>query len=59
MKRTLPVVITVALLGGLLSHPNSASAQEGKPSQHMHTHESSEKLGQVNFTVSCNPQAQR
>jgi len=40
-----------------LSHGHWASAQEGH--QHTHTHEPSEKLGRVNFTVSCNPQAQR
>ncbi|MFN2498097.1 MAG: hypothetical protein ABR557_03320, partial [Pyrinomonadaceae bacterium] len=33
----------------------SASAQTG----HQHTHEPTEKLGQVNFAVSCNPRAQK
>ena len=56
MKRILRVVIllTAAILVAFLSHTNSASAQEG----HQHLHEPSEKLGQVNFTVSCNPKAQ-
>jgi tetratricopeptide (TPR) repeat protein len=40
---------------GLLCHIHSASAQEGHP----HPHDPSEKLGQVNFHISCNPQAQR
>ena len=57
MKRALRVVILLiaALLVAFLCHTNSASAQEG----HQHLHDSSEKLGRVNFTVSCNPQAQR
>ena len=59
VKRTLLVVITVALLGGFFSHTNSASAQEGHQPQHTHQHDPSEKLGQVNFTIACNPQAQR
>jgi tetratricopeptide (TPR) repeat protein len=52
VNRILPVVV---LLATLLCHTHSASAQEG----HQHRHEPSEKLGRVNFTVSCNPQAQR
>lgn len=61
MKRTLPVVIllTAALLVAFLFHTHPASAQEGHRPQHTHPHDPSEKLGQVNFTVSCNPQAQR
>ena len=61
MKRILRVVIllTAALLVAFLCHTNSASAQEGHQPQHTHPHDPSEKLGQVNFTVSCNPQAQR
>ena len=57
MKRTLPVVVllTAALLVIFLCHTNSARAQE----RHPHTHEPSEKLGRVNFPVSCKPQAQR
>ena len=56
MKRTIRVIIllTAVLLVASLCHI-SASAQAG----HQHTHEPSEKLGQVNFTVSCNPQAQK
>jgi len=46
-------LLTAAIL--FLSHTNAASAQMG----HQHMHEPSEKLGQVNFTVSCNPQAQK
>jgi tetratricopeptide (TPR) repeat protein len=56
MKRTLLVVtlLTAALLG----HAQSASAQAGH--QHEgHKHDPSEKLGQVNFAVSCSPQAQK
>jgi tetratricopeptide (TPR) repeat protein len=53
MKRYLPVVILLTV--AFLSHSNSVSAQEG----HQHKHDPSEKLGQVNFPVSCNPQAQR
>jgi tetratricopeptide (TPR) repeat protein len=58
VKRTLLAVIllTAALFVSFLCHI-SASAQEGDQPQH--THDTSEKLGRVNFTVSCNPQAQR
>ena len=61
MKRTFPVVIllTAILLVALFCDTHSASAQEGDLSQHIHRHEPSEKLGRVNFTVSCNPRAQR
>jgi tetratricopeptide (TPR) repeat protein len=57
MKRTFPVdvLLTAAVLAAFLCLPHSASAQEG----HQHMHEPSEKLGRVNFTVSCNPQAQK
>ena len=60
MKRTLRLVIllTAVLLVASLSHTNSASAQEGHQPQHKHMHDPSERLGQVNFTVSCNPRAQ-
>jgi hypothetical protein len=59
LKRILRVVIllTAVLLVAFLADTNSANAQEVH--QHTHMHEPSEKLGQVNFTVSCNPQAQR
>jgi tetratricopeptide (TPR) repeat protein len=53
VKRTLLIVIL--LTASLLYQPHTASAQEG----HGHRHEPSEKLGRVNFTISCNPQAQR
>src|SRR5882672_3547624 len=61
VKRTLLVFIlsTATLLAAFLSHTYSASAQAGNQPQHMHPHEPSEKLGRVNFIVSCNPQAQR
>lgn len=49
MKRILLVIALV--IASLIS----ASAQEG----HQHRHERLAKLGRVNFTVSCNPQAQR
>jgi tetratricopeptide (TPR) repeat protein len=56
VKPAYPVVIlTVALLMLSLCRINSASAQE----VHQHRHDLPEKLGQVNFTVSCNPQARR
>ncbi len=52
MKRT--GLLVVLIIGALLYH-GPASAQEG----HRHEHEPTEKLGQVNFTVSCSPLAQR
>lgn len=57
MKRTFPVValLTAALLAALVRPTLSASAQDG----HQHQHDPSEKLGRVNFTVSCSPQAQK
>src|SRR6266576_450947 len=57
LKRAHRVVIllTAAFLVAFLCYIHTASAQEG----HQHIHEPSEKLGQVNFTVSCNLQAQR
>ena len=56
MKRAFPVVIsTVALLLVFLCQTHSAGAQEGD----QHRHDPPEKLGQVNFHISCNPQAQR
>ncbi len=61
MKRTLRLVIllTGVLLVAFPSHTNSASAQEGHQPQHKHMHDPSEKLGQVNFRISCKPEAQR
>jgi tetratricopeptide (TPR) repeat protein len=52
------VLLTVAVLASFLCYTQSASAQEGH--QHTgHQHDPSEKLGRVNFSVSCNPPAQR
>jgi hypothetical protein len=58
VNRNLRVILllTASLFLSFLFHI-SVSAQEGQ--QHTHMHEPAEKLGQVNFTVSCNPQAQR
>src|ERR1044071_6712329 len=57
MKRALLVIVllTAALLVTFLCHTDSAMAQE----RHPHMHEPSEKLGRVNFNVSCSPQARR
>jgi hypothetical protein len=57
VKRNLPVIVllTAACLVAFLCHAPSVRAQEAMP----HKHDSSEKLGRVNFTVSCKPQAQR
>jgi tetratricopeptide (TPR) repeat protein len=52
----LAILVTGALL---VAFPSHTSAQEGRQPQHKHMHDPSEKLGQVNFTISCNPQAQR
>jgi predicted Zn-dependent protease len=56
MKHTLSVVasLTAALLAAFLFAP-SVRAQES----HEHHHDPSEKLGRVNFPVSCTPQARR
>ena len=57
MKHTLLVValLTAALPIAFLCHAASAGAQEA----HQHQHDPSEKLGRVNFPVSCNAQARR
>ncbi len=57
MQRTLPVValLTAAMLVASLCHTTLARAQEA----HQHQPDPTEKLGRVNFTVSCSPQAQR
>ncbi|MGI8565709.1 MAG: tetratricopeptide repeat protein [Pyrinomonadaceae bacterium] len=57
MKRTLLIVASLAasVLAAVLCHAPSARAQEA----HQHQHDPSEKLGRVNFSVSCNPHAQR
>ncbi len=60
MKRTLPVVelLTVILVVALFCHPSFVRAQEAHQQQ-QHIHDPSEKLGQVNFPISCNPRARR
>jgi tetratricopeptide (TPR) repeat protein len=57
MKRTSLVVtiLTAGVLVAFLCRSQPALAQEG----HTHTHEPSEKLGRVNFIVSCSPKAQK
>ena len=57
LKRAHRVVIslTAAFLLAFFCYTQTARAQEG----HQHIHEPSEKLGEVNFTVSCNLPAQR
>jgi len=61
VKRILLVFIlsTAALVVTFLCHTHSGSAQEGHQPQHTHPHDPSETLGQVNFTISCTPRAQR
>ena len=61
MKRSLQVVLLLISPVVLLSYAVSASAQEGhQPHEpHQHRHDATEKLGQVNFRVSCSPQAQK
>lgn len=51
--RLLINLLAIGLIVSLLS-ATPATAQEG----HKHRHDSSEKLGQVNFAVSCSPKAQ-
>lgn len=53
MRHTLRVFRLLII--ALLCPGHFASAQDG----HGHRHDPSEQLGQVNFTVSCSPQAQR
>ncbi|MDQ5845330.1 MAG: hypothetical protein M3539_08545, partial [Acidobacteriota bacterium] len=56
MKRT--VLVAILLTAAFLGRTHSASAQAGH--QHDgHKHDASEKLGQVNFSVSCGPQARK
>jgi tetratricopeptide (TPR) repeat protein len=60
VKRTLLFVtsLTAILLGAVLCNTRLAGAQqEHQPDQHRH--DSSEKLGRVDFAVSCSPPAQR
>ena len=60
MKRTLRVfpLLIATILVGIFWQTNSANAQEGHQT-HTHSHDPSEKLGQVNFKISCIPQAQK
>jgi tetratricopeptide (TPR) repeat protein len=60
VRRTVLVLIllTAVLCLAFFCDPHSANAQEGHQ-PHQHLHEPSEKLGQVNFTISCNPRIQR
>lgn len=57
MKRIRLTVASLAavVLAALLCHAPSAKAQEA----HRHHHEPSEKLGRVDFPVSCTPRARR
>jgi hypothetical protein len=57
VKKNLPVaaVSTAALLVTFICQVPPAGAQE----MHQHQHDSSEKLGRVNFAVSCTPKAQK
>lgn len=63
MKRNLPIgvllsaVLAASSLG--VTHPVRVHIGAQERSQHTHTHETSEQLGRVNFTVSCNAKAQR
>jgi hypothetical protein len=59
LKRKLLIVrfLSVSLCLAFLCHSHSLTAQTGY--QHTHSHDPSEELGNVNFAVSCNPQAQR
>lgn len=58
MKHNSPF-LAIVILFACLGHSPSTNAQEAHPPQHTHKHDASEKLGRVNFAVSCNPQAQR
>jgi tetratricopeptide (TPR) repeat protein len=57
MKRILQfaVLLIATLLATFICHTRIAQAQE----PHQHQRDDSEKLGQVNFSVSCNAQAQK
>jgi tetratricopeptide (TPR) repeat protein len=57
MKRGLlhPACFCAAALGALLCVAAPVKAQEA----HQHQHEHSERIGRVNFPVSCNPPAQK
>ena len=47
-------LLTVSLLFSFPGATRSARAQDIHPPQHTHQHDPAEKLGRVNFTVSCN-----
>lgn len=57
MKRALLIIapLTAALLAAFLCHALFAGTQEA----HQHVHGPAEKLGRVNFPVTCTPQARR
>ena len=57
MKKNLPsaALSTAALLVSLICQPLPVGAQES----HGHHHDPTEKLGRVNFEVSCTPEARR
>jgi tetratricopeptide (TPR) repeat protein len=54
---TVKTLLTAALLAAFLCRTPPAGAQEAH--QHQHRHEASEKLGRVNFAVSCSHEARR
>ncbi|HEU4478436.1 MAG TPA: hypothetical protein VFR80_07950 [Pyrinomonadaceae bacterium] len=56
MKQTLRVVILVTT--AIVACISVARSQQGHQ-QHTHQHDPSEKLGQVNFKISCTPAAQK
>ncbi|HEX7313925.1 MAG TPA: hypothetical protein VF297_08380 [Pyrinomonadaceae bacterium] len=57
MKKSLPfaAVSTATLLVALICPVSPVRAQE----MHQHQHDPSEKLGRVNFNISCTPEAQK
>jgi hypothetical protein len=57
MKKSLPAaaLATAVLLVTFIRHAPPVRAQE----PHQHHHEQTEKLGRVNFNVSCTPEAQK
>ena len=61
MKRTLHIALlfVVVLLAACLGYTQSANAQAPADGGHQHTHEPAEKLGRVNFAISCNAAAQK
>jgi tetratricopeptide (TPR) repeat protein len=51
------LIIAKSFLGLLILSTPLVSAQPGQ--QHTHMHEPAEKLGEVNFKISCSPEAQK